>query len=75
MESPNPKIDTMKSQRRIPAPPGRSHAGRGLHLKSSPSAKVLKGLARKVLGEEVRWVLRSVYLDRSQHLVGDQLLK
>eukprot|EP00969_Alexandrium_andersonii_P314463 13891881-Alexandrium_andersonii.AAC.1 len=62
MESQNPKINTMKSQRRSPAPPRRSHADNGHTLNSSPSAKAWKGLVRKVLGEEVRCVLRNAYL-------------
>eukprot|EP00969_Alexandrium_andersonii_P085695 3778120-Alexandrium_andersonii.AAC.1 len=64
MESQNPKYDTMKSQRRSPAPPRRSHAGHRHPLKPSPRSEVLKGLVRKVLGEEVRWILRNVDLDQ-----------
>eukprot|EP00969_Alexandrium_andersonii_P051972 2282682-Alexandrium_andersonii.AAC.1 len=42
---------------------------------SSPCSEVLQGLVRKVLGEEVCWVLRSVDLDQSQQLLGHQPLK
>eukprot|EP00969_Alexandrium_andersonii_P228649 10098799-Alexandrium_andersonii.AAC.1 len=62
----------MKSQRRNPAPPRRSQADRRRPLKPSPGREVQKGLVRKVLGEEVRWILRSV---DSQQLVGHQLLE
>eukprot|EP00969_Alexandrium_andersonii_P102747 4534395-Alexandrium_andersonii.AAC.1 len=65
----------MKSRCRSPAPPRRSRADHRRPLKSSPCPEVPKGLARKVLGEEVRWILRSVDLGRSQQLVGHQLLK
>eukprot|EP00969_Alexandrium_andersonii_P167714 7414286-Alexandrium_andersonii.AAC.1 len=75
MESQNPKYDTMKSRCRSPAPPRPSHADHRRPLKSSPGPEVLKGLVRKVLGEEVRWNLRSVDLGQSQQLVGRQLLK
>eukprot|EP00969_Alexandrium_andersonii_P131755 5826327-Alexandrium_andersonii.AAC.1 len=65
----------MKSQRRSPALPRRSHAGHRRPLKSSPGPEVRKGIVKKMLGEEARWILRSVDLDQSQQLVGRQLLK
>eukprot|EP00969_Alexandrium_andersonii_P087325 3852404-Alexandrium_andersonii.AAC.1 len=65
----------MKPQCRSPAPPRRSHADDRHPLKSSPRAKILKGIVREVLGEEVGRVLRSVNLGQSQQLVGHQLLK
>eukprot|EP00969_Alexandrium_andersonii_P150727 6665581-Alexandrium_andersonii.AAC.1 len=45
-------------------PPRRSHARHRHPLKSSPCSKVLEGVARKALGEEVCRGLRSVDLDQ-----------